>query len=57
MGCRVRISNDTAIIELLEKDIKHFVQEETRQLIMKKLNDFNMKNVFLDMKGRKGIQL
>jgi len=57
MGCRVRISNDTAIIELLEEDIKRFVQEETRQLIMKKLNDFNMKKVFLDMKGRKGIQL
>ena len=57
MGCRVRISNDTAIIELLEKDIKHFVQEETRQLIMKKLNDFNVKKFFLDMKGRKSIQL
>ena len=32
MGCRVRISNDSAIIELQEKDIEHFVQEETRQL-------------------------
>jgi len=56
MGCRVRISNDTAIIELLEEDIKRFVQEETRQLIMKKFNDFKVKKVFLNMKGRKGIQ-
>jgi uncharacterized protein len=55
MGCRVRISNDSAIIELLEDDIEPFVQEATRQSVMKKFNDFSIKKVFLSMAGRKGI--
>jgi uncharacterized protein len=55
MGCRVRISNDSAIIELLEDDIERFVQEATRQSVMKKFNYFGIKKVFLCMTGRKGI--
>jgi len=55
MGCRVRISNDSAIIELLEDDIERFVQEATRQSVMKKFNYFGIKKVFLSMTGRKGI--
>ena len=57
MGCRLRIVNGSAIIELLEEDIERFVQEETRQPILKKFNDFNMGRVFLSMTGRKGILL
>ena len=55
MGCRVRISNDSAILELLEDDIERFVQEATRQSVMKKFNYFGIKKVFLSMTGRKGI--
>jgi len=55
MGCRVRISNDSAIIELLEDDIERFVQEATRQSVVKKFNDSGIKKVFLSMAGRKGI--
>lgn len=54
-GCRVRIANDSAIIELLEEDIKRFAVRETRLLIFKKFNDFSLKKVFLDVCGRKGI--
>ncbi len=54
-GCRVRIANDSTIIELLEEDIERFAVRETRLLILKKFNDFNMKKVFIDVCGRKGI--
>ena len=54
-GCRVRISNDSAIIELLEEDIERFVQEATRQQVLKKFNDFRIEKVFFNMSGRKGI--
>jgi uncharacterized protein len=54
-GCRVRIANDSAIIELLEEDIKRFAVRETRRLIFKKFNDFSLKKVFLDICGRTGI--
>lgn len=54
-GCRVRISSDSVTIELLAEDIERFVQEETRQSILKKFNDFSVGNVFLTMAGRKGI--
>lgn len=57
MGCRVRISNDSATIELLEEDVARFVQEKTMQRILEKFNDFSMKNVFIDKAGRKGILL
>ena len=55
MGCRVRISNDSVIIELLEEDIELFVQKATRQSVMEKFNDFGLEKVFLSMEGRKGI--
>ena len=55
MGCRVRISNDSVIIELLEEDIEPFVQKATRQSVMEKFNDFGLEKVFLSMEGRKGI--
>jgi len=54
-GCRVRISNDSAIIELLGEDIERFVQKETRQSVLKKLNDSGIEKVFLSMSGREGI--
>ena len=57
MGCRVRISNDSAIIELLEEDIERFVEKAARQPVMKKLNDSGLEKVFLSMSGRKGILL
>lgn len=54
-GCRVRMADDMAIIELLEGDIGRLAQEETRCLILEKFNDFNIKKVTVDMKGRKGV--
>lgn len=54
-GCRVRISDDSAIIELQEEDIERFVQEATRQLVLEKFNDFRIEKVYLNMAGRKEI--
>ena len=56
-GCRVRISNDSAMIELLEDDIKSFVQAETRQQVVKMFNDYAMERVFVNIAGRLGIVL
>ena len=55
MGCRVRISNHSAIIELLEEDIERFVEKAARQPVLKKFNDSGIEKVFLSMSGRKGI--
>ena len=54
-GCRVRIADDSAIIELLEEDIQRFAERGTRRSVHKKFNDFNIKRIFLDVRGRKGI--
>ncbi len=56
-GCRVRLANDSALIELLEEDFKRFVERETRLSVYKKFNDFNIKKIFLDIRGRQGICL
>jgi uncharacterized protein len=53
-GCRVRIGGDSAIIELQQDDIMRFVQESIRRRVLKKYNDFGIKKVTLDMKGREG---
>ena len=57
MGCRVRLSDDSAVIELLEKDMEDFIRHATRVSVLKKFNDFGVKKVFLSMLGRKGILL
>lgn len=57
MGCRVRLSDDSAVIELLEKDMEYFIQYATRMSVLKKFNDFGVKKVFLSTLGRKGILL
>jgi len=54
-ACRVRIANESAIIELLEEDIKRFAERETRLSVLKKFNDFKLNKVLLDVCGRKGI--
>ncbi len=54
MGCRVRISDDSAVIELLESDLERFVQPHTRHLVARKLNDFRIDKVTLNMSGRTG---
>lgn len=56
-GCRVRISNDSVIIELLEEDIKRFAEKETRHSILRKFNYFKIMKVYLDVRDRKGIYL
>jgi uncharacterized protein len=56
-GCRVRLSGDSAVIELLEKDMEGFIRYETRMSILKKFNDFGLEKIFLSMSGRKGILL
>ena len=56
-GCRVRLAEDSAFIELLEEDINRLAKKETRAIIFKKFNDFNIKNVFIDLRGRKGISV
>jgi uncharacterized protein len=52
-GCRVRIAEDSAVIELQEKDLERFTMSETRLSVLKKFNDFSIKKVFLDVCGRK----
>lgn len=56
-GCRVRLSGESAIIELLEKDMENFIRYATRVPVLKKFNDIGIKKVFLSMSGRKGILL
>ena len=51
-GCRVRIAEDSVIIELQEKDLERFAMSETRLSVLKKFNDFNIKKVFLNVCGR-----
>lgn len=55
LGCRVRIKNDSAVIELLEDDIKRFAEQGIRVAVSNKFNNFNLKKVFLNVCGRKGI--
>lgn len=54
-GCRVRISGNSATIELLEEEIERFIQKDIRQAVTKKFNDIGPEKVFLNMVGRKGI--
>jgi uncharacterized protein len=54
-GCRVRIDKDFALIELLAEDMERFTESQTRLMVLEKFNDFNIKKVFIDMCGRKGI--
>ena len=54
-GCRVRIANNSAIIELLETDIKRFAETGIRVSVLKKFNDFKLETIFLNLRGRKGI--
>lgn len=56
-GCRVRLSGDSAVIELLEKDMEKFIRHEIRMFILEKFNDFGFKKIFLSMSSRKGILL
>ena len=56
-GCRVRLADDFAFIELLDEDIIRLAERETRFAVLKKFNDFNIKKVFIDVCGRKGICL
>ena len=55
LGCRVRMDKDFAVIELLTEDFERFAESKTRLLVLEKFNDFNIKKVFVDMCGRKGI--
>jgi uncharacterized protein len=54
-GCRVRISEDSAVIELLEEDIERFIQGPMRQAVTRKFNDFRIEKVHLNLSGRKGV--
>lgn len=56
-GCRVRLANDSALIELLEEDFKRFAERETRLSVWEKFNDFKIKKILLDIRGRQGICL
>jgi len=56
-GCRVRISNDSAVIELLEDDIYTFIHSSTRLQVIKKINDSGIESVSVSMTGRQGIIL
>jgi len=56
-GCRVKITDDSAIVELVDEDIERFVKKDIRLTVLKKFNDFNIKNVFLAVRGRKGIYM
>ena len=56
-GCRVRISDDSAVIELLEDDINTFLHTSNRLLVEKKFNDSGIERVSVSMTGRQGIIL
>jgi uncharacterized protein len=52
-GCRVRLSGDSAVIELQQDDMSCFLFETTRMLVLNKFADFGIEKVLLDLKGRK----
>lgn len=54
-GCRVRLANDSATVELLEEDIERFARKATRQRVLRKFNDFNIKNILLAISSRNGL--
>jgi pyridinium-3,5-biscarboxylic acid mononucleotide sulfurtransferase len=51
-GCRARISDNSVIIEVQEKDITRFAASDLRFEVLEKFSDFNIKKVLLDLKGR-----
>jgi uncharacterized protein len=53
LGCRVRIADDSATIELREEDISRIAERETRRAVLKKFSDFNLVKISLSLRGRK----
>jgi uncharacterized protein len=54
-GCRVRLQEEVAVIELAEGDIERFSQEPNRRDFLHFINDFNMKKVYIDLKSRERV--
>ena len=55
-GCRVRLRDDFAIIELAEGDAVRFSEAETSRIILDFFNDINIQKVYLDVRPRASVQ-
>ena len=55
-GCRVRLRDDFAIIELAEGDAVRFSEVETSRIALDFFNDINIKKVYLDVRPRASVQ-
>jgi uncharacterized protein len=51
-GCRVRLRDDFAVIELADGDLERFAEPQNRQVIANFLNDFGMKKVYINTMTR-----
>ena len=51
-GCRVRLRDDFAIIELADGDAGRFSERKTSQSVLNFFNDINIKKVYVDVRPR-----
>ena len=56
-GCRVRLSDNTATVELIEEDIERFAKGEFRKKISKQFKNLGLRKIFVDLGGRRGVEL
>jgi len=54
-GCRVRLRDDYAVIELAEGDFERFAEPKIRQTFVNFLNDFNIKKIYIDTMTRQSV--
>ncbi len=55
-GCRVRLRDDYAIIELAEGDFERFAEPQNRQTVTDFFNNFNIKKVYADARTRPPVE-
>ena len=55
-GCRVRLRDDSAIIELAEGDFERFAGLQIRQTVADFFNNFNIKKVYADVRARPPVE-
>jgi PP-loop superfamily ATP-utilizing enzyme len=55
-GCRVRLRDDYAVIELAEVDFERFAEPQTRLAVSDFFNDFNIEKVYVDVRTRPPVE-
>ena len=55
-GCRVRLRDDFAIIELAEGDFERFAEAQTSRTITDFFNDSSIKKVYIDTMARQSVE-